>query len=357
MGAKINFKEISPLEEICKQFIINTISQPSCNLKLIYLLSPVQYNRGIMFSTAFIFNPSSGRGKSLQKRRKIESVLKKQGIDYKWFTSNSQKHLKKLARSAARNFPVVVAVGGDTTFQIVASELLATDTSAAMGMLGTGSTNDITRSLGIQGAKQLSEAIRSRKTRQMDVGILEMPDEKPIYFLGILSLGMGVEVNRYMSAFWARHPNLRKGGNWTQTAAGIWGIRHSFRNGTVPARIRIQANGMDEWLDYTLLAFTNIAFYAGGIRLTPGVDSFDGRLGCGVLQTRSWMQTVAVAKRAYKGKHVDHPQVKIISGSTFMVQSQDPVRVQYDGEVSRATREFRISIKPAALKIVGCSRP
>jgi diacylglycerol kinase (ATP) len=306
-----------------------------------------------MDKIAFIFNPSSGRGKSLKKRRWIESELKKQGMEYQWFTSKSAKHLKKLARKATKEFPVVVAVGGDTTFQIVASELLSVKTTAAMGMLGTGSTNDITRGLGIQGVKKLCKAVRSGNTRQMDVGILEIPGKKPSFFLGVLSLGMGAEVNRYMSEFWARHPILRKGGNWLQTIAGIRGIRDCFRRNIIPATIRIQADGMDEWVDYALIAFTNINFYAGGINLTPDITPFDGLIGCCILQSRNTRQTVSAAWYAHRGKHKDHPYTKLLSGTSYLVNSEDPVRVQFDGELSQPTHEFRISVKPSALKIVG----
>ena len=308
-----------------------------------------------MIPSAFLFNPSSGRGKSLKKRRKIESALKKQGIKYEWFTSKSQKHLKKLARSTARDFPVVVAVGGDTTFQIVAAEMLAAGTSAAMGMLGTGSTNDITRCLGIQGPRQLCRAILSGETRLMDVGLLEMPGEKPIPFLGVLSLGMGVEVNRYMREFWSRHPVLRRGGNWVQTLAGLRGIRDTFRRGTVPSRIHIKNDIMEDWLDFSLIIFSNINSYAGGLRLTPHTNPFDGKMGCCILQSRNWRQTLSTAWLAQRGKHFDHPIVKVLSEPAFMLKSEDPIHVQYDGEVSQPTREFRISIKPAALKIVGGS--
>lgn len=314
----------------------------------------MEYNKGIVAQAAFLFNPSSGRGKSLKKRRNIESVLKKEKIRYKWLTSKSEKHLKKLAKSASKEYPVIVAVGGDTTFQIVASELLSAKTDAAMGMLGTGSTNDITRCLGIQRPKQLCRAIKSGQTRQMDVGYLEIPGEKhPTLFLGTLSLGMGVEVNQYMAKFWARHPLLKRGGDWVQTAAGIGGIRDTFRRGAVPSKIRIRAEGLDEWFDFALLAFTNINYYAGGLRLIPETNPFDGQLGCCVIQTEDWRQTIAVARLSQKGKHVDHPRVKIYSGSSFQMESEEPVTLQYDGEVTRPTREFRIFLQPAALKIVG----
>ena len=306
-----------------------------------------------MGPTAILFNPSSGRGKSQKKRQKIESALKKQRINYRWFTSKSEKHLKKLAKSAAKEFPVVVAVGGDTTFQIVASELLSAKTSAAMGMLGTGSTNDISRCLGLSCAKTLGKAINSRKTRHMDVGILEIPGKSPTLFLGVLSLGLGVAVNRYMSGFWSRHPILKRGGDLMQNFAGIQGIRNSFRGGAVPSKIRMRTEDIDEWLDYALMTFSNINYYAGGLMLTPDITPFDGQLGCCIIQTQNWRQTVAIGLQSRKKKHINNPHVRILAGSSFELSSEIPIDVQYDGEVIPSTSEFRISIEPASLKIIG----
>jgi diacylglycerol kinase family enzyme len=306
-----------------------------------------------MEPVAVLFNPSSGRGKSKRKKGQIEAKFKQYAIPYKWFASRNEAHLKELAQTAAQSFPIIIAVGGDTTFQLIASEVLSSDTDPALAMAATGSENDIACVLGWSELDSLCEAIRAGRDRRMDVGLLEIiGGSAKVYFIGALSLGLGVEVNRFVAGFWRRFPLAAKGGNFIQNMAGILGIKDSFKYNRVPLRVKLKCERFEREMDFSLMVFANIPSYAGGIELTPGVTAFDGKIDCCVISSDNFLQTLLIGLRARKGRHISSNNVEIISDTAFEIISPYNIDLQYDGETIHSVKAFKVSILTAALKVL-----
>ena len=117
-----------------------------------------------MDKVALLFNPSSGRGLSLKKKGCIKENLKKNSLSFKWFDSESENHLMQLAREKAESFQAIIIVGGDTSFQIVASEIYKTPYNPALCMIPTGSANDIAKSLDSCSSKSILASLKEGKT-------------------------------------------------------------------------------------------------------------------------------------------------------------------------------------------------
>lgn len=302
---------------------------------------------------AFLFNPSSGRGKSMKKRPKIEAHLKKYGIEYEWFVTESEAHLKQLAREAAESYPVIVTVGGDTTFTLVIGEILKMSSNVILGMVGTGSANDIARGLGLFQLDVFCQTLVSGNTRPMDVARLEiggMTDE--IYFGGALSLGLGVEVSRYIEDFRDRYPLLYSGGKVSQTLTGIRAIRSAFAKNSVPKRVKLKVDGVQQEVEYSLLAIGNLPYYANGIKLFPDMTPFNGKLECCVVNSTSLLHSIVVGDQAIRGRHLQRNEVQMFSGTSFEISSSDAIDVQYDGEIIPSVHEFRVTVLPAAVNVL-----
>ena len=306
-----------------------------------------------MDPVAVLFNPSSGRGKSERKRGQIEAKLNQYAIPYKWFDSRNKAHLIELAQTAAQSFPVIVAVGGDSTFQLIATEVLSSETDPALTIAATGSSNDIACVLGWPELDSLCKAIRDGRDRRMDVGLLEFKGgSAKVYFMGALSLGLGVEVNRFVAGFWRRFPLAAKGGGFMQTVAGIFGIKDSFKYNRVPLKAKLKWERFEREMDFSLMVFANIPLYAGGVEVTPGVTAFDGKINCCVISSDNFLQTLLIGIRARKGRHISSDNVQIISDTAFEIISPDNIDLQYDGEIINSVKAFKVSILPAALKVL-----
>ncbi len=306
-----------------------------------------------MDTLAFLFNPSSGRGKSLKKRRKLEARLKQYDIKYEWFVSESESHLRELARDLAKNFSILVTVGGDTTFTIVATEVLSSPYNPSLAMAGTGSANDIARGLGMYDFDSLCRLLKAGQKRKMDVGEIVIAGKaEKIYFFGALSLGLGAEVSRYVETLRDRHPFLSRMGRINQTLAGIAGIQDAFSRKVVPSRVMLKTDGIHKEMDFSLIVFTNLPFYASGLKLSPDASPFNGKLECCLVHSTSLVNTLAVGSRVYNGTHRRRDEVKILSGTSFDLSFRDKIDLQYDGEIISGISEFNVTVWPAALSVI-----
>ncbi len=280
--------------------------------------------------------------------------MKHYDIPFRWFTSKSEAHLKDLARTLLQDYAVITAVGGDTTFTLIATEILNSGVDATLGIVGTGSANDIARGLGVLEVDDFFGALRSQQTRRMDAGCLLLPDNpEPIFFMGAMSMGLGVEVNLYIAKARKRHPVLKRGGSAIQALTGVFAVREAFSNQSVPNRISLDTGKTKKDVEFSLLVFANTPYYANGIRLLPDATPFDGRIHCCSVQTRSLTETVNISRTVAKGNHLLRDEVEIIPATIFNVKPErGRISIQYDGEVIEEIASFSVSVLPAALNVV-----
>jgi len=322
-----------------------------------------------MDKIAILFNPSSGKGRSLKEKKKIENILTATGIDYDLFVSESEEHLRLLAAGAAGKYPkypVIVAVGGDTTFNIVAAKILKQNPAPTMGMIGTGSANDIVRGLGIHKIADACKAIKKGNTRKMDVGCLKLPRGAGDYFfLGTLSAGLGTTVNRYVEQFHQKHKLVSKIKlfNLNQTIAGLYGIYDSFSLKRLPLKGEIyytDANSgkkIVKEIEFSLLAFMNTPYYANGLKLievnaSPALTLFDGLLDCCVIHTTSFLNTFKIGMKVQKGRHVGRKEFMLLRSTSFKVLLEKVIDIQVDGEIIEGVEEFEVSVIPGRLTVL-----
>jgi diacylglycerol kinase family enzyme len=308
-----------------------------------------------MDTVAVLFNPSSGRGKSLKKRAEIEARLTHHAIPYRWFVSRSEEHLKDLARELIRSYPLIVTVGGDTTFTLAAAEAVKLNSGVSLGMVGAGSANDICRGLGLYDLESLCAALLSGAKRPMDALQLDRAGlTDRIIFMGALSLGLGVDVNRYIARVRERFPILKRGGSTVQALTGGAAIRHAFAHNLVPTRVQLASDRRENGrhVDFSLLVIANTPYYANGLKVFPDLSPFDGRLCCGIVHSTSLLSTLKIVTKIASQRHLQHPKVEILSSSLFRISSEDPIDLQYDGEILTRTKSFEVKILPGSVNVV-----
>lgn len=319
--------------------------------------------------TAVLFNPSSGKGRSIKRKTVIETYLEGTGLDYRLWVTESEDHLRRLAAETAGEYAVIVGVGGDTTFNIIAAEILKQNkgiNAPVLGMIGTGSANDIVRSLGVEKIAAACRAVTEGKTGTMDVGKLEIDgSSEPRYFLGTLSLGLGTTVNRYVEDFHRRHPLLSKIKPFDQLMAGLLGIRFSFVSGQTPRRVRLEyrddstGETVNGEIDFSLLVFLNTPYYANGLRLVgegesvfPVPELSDGLLDACIIHTRSFFHTLRVGLQVSKDTPLTRESVTRVRSAGYRIISETPMDIQVDGEIIEGVTQWTVSVIPNAIRIL-----
>ncbi|MCX6579555.1 MAG: diacylglycerol kinase family protein [Candidatus Aminicenantes bacterium] len=338
-----------------------------------------------------LFNPSSGKGRALKLKESIAHCLENNGLDLDFIVTESETHLRRLAASAAQTagkYDAIVGVGGDTTFNIIAAEILKlreTPPSAPapiVGMIGTGSANDITRGLGMESVETACRAIINGNIKKMDVGCLKIfknppplqpllplkplqpqPGPETFFFLGTVSLGLGVFVNRFVENFQQRHKTLSKLKPFDQLLPSLYAIYDSFSRKKIPLSMEMAFHDPEsneniiQPVEFSLLVFLNTPFYANGLKLGQDNGMFDGLLDCFILRTKSFYKTLREGIRLSRNnsrqgtKAPGNTRRVILKNSWYKISANKAVDIQVDGEIIRGIREMEISLIPGGLDV------
>ncbi len=301
---------------------------------------------------AVVYNPAAGGGKAKRRKWLIESALKAYDIPYELFVTESEAHLVETAESVIHRYPVVIGAGGDTTVNLIATQILNGGTGTALGVLGMGSVNDLARELGLYRLKDSLMAVKNGTVCDMDVGVLRSAARPaPYYFLVSASLGLGVAINRYVEDWMKKHRLLASFRSSTGVAASMSAIQHAFKNKEVPLRVTLAAGGVSQDILSSLLVFGNISSLAGLFRPSPTASPVSGSLDCCVFEVSSLANAFQVAFDIRRKKHLEKKQVRIIRDTVFKVSSESALEFQVDGTIVDMGREVEISLLPGALKM------
>ena len=135
-----------------------------------------------------MYNPASGRSTFKHKVKHIKSYFKKRGFLLDVYESKKSGDLKEKAYEAAKDYDVFLVAGGDGTVNEVVNGMMKSDVRPALGILPSGTANDIAAILGVP--KILTCALRMYlKNDPVKIDINLMNDRYFVYTAasGVLS--------------------------------------------------------------------------------------------------------------------------------------------------------------------------
>jgi diacylglycerol kinase family enzyme len=278
---------------------------------------------------AVLFNPSAGKGRALRKKSLLETLFRKYDIPFDLFITKSEGDLIKLTEEGINKYKILIGAGGDSTFNIMVNVITRAKGKNDFGMIGIGSSNDITREFSIESMEKACLAIKQKKMKKTDLGCIIENDSVLGYFLGQVNIGLGVHVNKYVKDLSAKKPLLGK----RQTLAGILGILNAYRSKKIPIPLSIKTQ--TETIQGLLISavFSNIRYWASGKLINPGARPDDGILDCCLITNCSLAGLNRVYSLAGKGLHTKLKQIRILRSEIFEISSELPFAIQNDGEI------------------------
>ncbi len=246
-------------------------------------------------------------------------------------------HATELTRDArGRGVTRVLVAGGDGTVNEVVNGWLdgaggGPGRGHTLALLAGGTGGDLRRSLGIPDMDASIAALRSGRTRQLDVGRLAFTptDGGPLtqrYFVNIASFGLSGLVDRHVGAFSAVGGRLAYA---AATARSLFGWRNP--------RVRLVTEyGPDERFEADIpivaVAVANGSCFGGGMRIAPDAEPDDGRFSVTVIGDLRRRDMIALGGSLYDGTHVRHPKVLVKAASRVTAESDSDVFLDVDGE-------------------------
>jgi len=302
-----------------------------------------------------ILNPSSGQGRGGQFASKLQPLLAQHRIDAEIIISQSESHMRELFAGMAQSEPLLVAVGGDTTFTMMAQELWRVRQQtgrdvAEMAWIGVGTANDILLHVGLHKIQAAVMALKKGQT--LNITLAEITDDsgQAEIFLGSVSFGAAPKVNEAIS-------RARKRGHTSALMAewgpGLISLKQAFRSGELPLDFELEPrSGRGLSGTASLILILNIPHFSRGIPVnnfaaldTPFIDWTV--LSCQSLSSL-WLMQQRLAR--FKGE-VIHEDIQVGQSREGRLILMTPQFYLVDGELRGPTRELSFRAIPEALKL------
>lgn len=271
----------------------------------------------------FIVNPTAGRGRTGKLVDDLHRVLKDRGIEYDLVLTRQAGHGQELAEKASsEGWPVVVAVGGDGTMNEVLNGIMVGNRATALGVMPTGTGNDLARTLGIPldfaGAV---DRLLAGQSRTIDVG-----RDNDGFFSIVCGLGFAADVMHHVNthhAPWLRGP--------LAIAAGVISVVNTLH----PTRFRVEIDGKSWDSDLVAVFVLNTRFTGGGMMVSPQAAPDDGLLDVVLIRKISRLALLGLLPKVYSGKHLGHPCVEIYHARRVSFTPDPDVRMikMFDGNI------------------------
>jgi diacylglycerol kinase (ATP) len=293
-----------------------------------------------------ILNPYSNRWNSQKRWSEAQSALKAAGVDFHLAVSEKKGQIIDLAAQAVvQRFSPIIIAGGDGSVGDAANGMLqaAFSTQSAMpplGILPTGSANDIAFALGLP--TDLGEAARvlaRGKIKGVDLGRLN-----DRYFVNNSAAGLEPYVTlKHEKIHWIK-------GMARYLVAAVQGIMDKPEwSGTVTW------DGGEYTGKFSLISIGN-GRRTGGFFMTPHADPFDGKLtlAFGYRATRLGLcQALPRAFNEDKGSYVEMDGMQEVHATRISIHLDKPSPAHTDGEMlPEWIQDFEYEILPGCLNII-----
>ncbi len=294
---------------------------------------------------SFILNPKAGKGKGQRILERLKSEIADHRLDAELLISEKPGHATQLA--ARCRGEIVVAVGGDGTVNEVANGLIGS--SKVLGILPSGSGNDMIKSIGIPVDSSGAFAkILAFRTSEIDCSTVQcFPDERESatpkrYFLNGVGIGFDAAVAERTTKAKYLHG----------TALYVLSVFQTLGKYASPT-FKITLDSESRISKNLLIAIGNGRCAGGGFYLTPDAKVNDGYLDVCLIDEISIPKILAIMPKVMKGKHQSEKEVTMMRTKQIFVEAAEPFHVHADGEiVGRNVTGVKIEIVPTRLRVI-----
>lgn len=283
-------------------------------------------------SALLIVNAKSRSGRDALEA--IVQAAQRHGLDPVHAAADDRESLSRLIAERGSRHDLVMVAGGDGTLNAAAQGVL--DAKRPLGVIPTGTANDLARTLGIPAdIDQAVAIVAAGGTRQIDLGLV---NDKP--FFNVASIGLSVELTHELTA------DMKK--RFGKLGYPLAAMRVLARAKPFRARI-VHENGRVRSLTFQI-AVGNGCFYGGGNRVDENAEIDDGVMDLYSLEfVRAWRLALALKALRF-GQHGSWKEIRSMRGQSFEIRTHRPRPVNADGEIITETpATFRIL--PRAMEV------
>ena len=284
---------------------------------------------------ALILNPAAGGGRAARTLPAVERTLEAAGVEHTSHHATDVDHARALAREAASDGIVAVALGGDGLVGALAGAL-APVPGAVLGILPCGRGNDLARVLGIpRRPLDACAVLAGGVEREIDLGAAG-----DHLFAGVASAGFDSDANRIANTAPA----------WLGQLVYLYGALRALAAWR-PATFQIVLDGQEHSFHGYGFAAANSGTYGGGMRVAPEARLDDGMLDIVMISDVAKPRFLVLLPSVFRGTHVRISAVRVLRGRELRVSADRPFQVYADGD---AVAELPLELRavPRAIRVL-----
>ena len=286
-----------------------------------------------------IFNPDPGRDNEDNAARlaRIVSSLRAHGIEARVGLKTSGGAARQLARKAVdAGDSLVVVAGGDGTICEVAAKLVGSAT--VLGIIPTGTTNNVARSLGIPlGIDDACKLIGRGTTRHIDMGrVTSSGDSTAEYFLECAGVGLSAIAALAGQSFRKRHWRV---------------VPRAFRKffESKPGTIVVEMDGEVVEASTRMVTVSNAPLMGPKILAVPGGKMDDGLLD---VQVYDGMGNAALVKHFKAASLGSRDSLQTYRVRNVRITADQKMRTNSDVNIAPARHVIEMEVVPKALAMI-----
>jgi diacylglycerol kinase (ATP) len=262
--------------------------------------------------------------------------------------TRSAAELESCARnSILEKDRVLLAMGGDGTFQALANGAFGAD--VVLGVLPVGGGNDFAAALGLPSDPlKAAEAVLGGQPRSVDLVRVHTADGRTRLYAGGGGIGLDAEAAGYASGAYRRLP-----GRIRYLASALRALA-----GYLPLDVRVDFPGSDLVpfeAKSLLVAVLNSPTYGAGMRLAPDATIDDGSLHVVVIEALSKLSVLTMLPRLMGSGELRTSRVKRWRARRVRLEAARLCLFHGDGEIIGPT-PLDIEVVPKAVRVLAPTR-
>ena len=284
-------------------------------------------------------NPCAGTKKANKYLTDILMLFGKYGYNCTVYLTEAAGDAKTYANKNAKNFELIVAIGGDGTFNEVVDGVLKSGANVEIGYIPAGSTNDFANSVKLsKNILKAAQDIMDGTAKQIDIGSFNGRN-----FSYVASFGAFTEIS------YKTPQNVKN--TLGYMAYALEGIKDVVN--LKSKHIRLIADGVVIEDDFIFGAICNSTSIGGVINLDPAiVDLSDGLFEILLIKLpKDFFElneiVIALSSKKYKTK-----MITFVSAKNIIIETTEDIDWTLDGEHAYGEEIIKVENLHKAIKLI-----
>jgi diacylglycerol kinase (ATP) len=274
----------------------------------------------------------------------LRTLFESIGVPYQFVETSGAAELESAARQAVdQNHRVLLALGGDGTFQALINGVYGSD--VMIGILPAGGGNDFAAALGLPSDPvSAAQIILKGKPRSVDLVRVRTADQRTRLYAGGGGIGLDAEAARFASGPYRRFP-----GRLRYIASALRALSEHL-----PLKVRLEFPGenLPPVETVALLAgVLNTPTYGAGLRLAPDARIDDGLLHAVLLEDLSALSVLKLLPRLMSSGELRTSKVKRWGVRSVRISADRACLFHGDGEIL-GPAPVEIEVVPNAVRVL-----